>query len=146
MAALNPGLMAAASCAIFFAITLVITKRLTRTQSITSILFYLTSMQLVMGLVASGYDGDIALPDASSLPFVALVGAAGLLAHFCITNALSIAPATVVVPMDFVRLPAIAVVGMLLYNEALDVWVFVGAAIIFAGNYLNIWVETRKTV
>ncbi len=143
MAGLNAGVITAASAAIFFALTIMFTKRLTRTQSITCILFYLTTMQLVMGLVAAGYDGDIALPNAVSLPFVVLVGAAGLMAHFCMTNALAIAPATVVVPIDFIRLPAIAVIGMLLYNEALDVWVFVGAAVIFAGNYLNIWVETR---
>jgi drug/metabolite transporter (DMT)-like permease len=143
MAELNAGVITAASSAIFFALTIMFTKRLTRTQSITCILFYLTTMQLVMGVVAAGYDGDIALPDAQSLPFVVLVGAAGLMAHYCMTNALAIAPATVVVPIDFVRLPFIAVVGMLLYNEALDIWVFVGAAVIFAGNYLNIWVETR---
>jgi drug/metabolite transporter (DMT)-like permease len=143
MAELNAGVITAASSAIFFALTIMFTKRLTRTQSITCILFYLTTMQLVMGVIAAGYDGDIALPDAQSLPFVVLVGAAGLMAHYCMTNALAIAPATVVVPIDFVRLPFIAVVGMLLYNEALDIWVFVGAAVIFAGNYLNIWVETR---
>jgi drug/metabolite transporter (DMT)-like permease len=69
-----------------------------------------------------------------------------LLAHYCLTSALAIAPATVVVPMDFVRLPTIAVVGMLVYGEALDVWVFVGALIIFAANYVNIWFETRTAV
>ena len=72
-----------------------------------------------------------------------LIGVAGLLAHFCITNALAIAPATVVVPIDFVRLPVIAIIGMLVYGEALDLWVLLGAGIIFAGNYLNIWSETR---
>jgi drug/metabolite transporter (DMT)-like permease len=142
--ALNAGMIAAASCAIFFALTFVFTKRLTRSQSITCILFYLTVMQLGFGLVAAGYDGDIALPDTRGLPFVLIVGAAGLLAHFCIANALSVAPATLVVPMDFVRLPAIAVIGMLLYQEPLDVWVFVGAIIIFSGNYLNILSETRR--
>ncbi len=142
---INAGVITAASSAIFFALTIMFTKRLTRTQTITGILFYLTTMQLVFGVIAAGYDGDIALPDAASLPLLALIGACGLLAHFCLTNALSIAPATVVVPIDFVRLPVIAVLGMLLYQEALDIWVFVGAAVIFAGNYLNIWFETRKT-
>jgi drug/metabolite transporter (DMT)-like permease len=60
--------------------------------------------------------------------------------------ALSIAPATVVVPIDFIRLPVIAIIGMLVYAEALDVWVFVGAAVIFAGNYINLWVETHKRI
>ena len=144
MGNLNLGILAAASCAVFFALTNVLTKRLTRTQGITTILFYLTTTQLVFGLLTAGYDGDIALPDAASLPFLALVGVCGLLAHYCLTNALSLAPATVVVPIDFVRLPVIAIIGMLLYAEALDIWVFVGAAVIFAGNYLNLWFETRK--
>jgi hypothetical protein len=41
-------------------------------------------------------------------------------------------------PIDFVRLPTIALVGMFLYGESLEIMVFVGAAIIFAANYLNI--------
>ncbi|MDW3222042.1 MAG: DMT family transporter [Paracoccaceae bacterium] len=144
IAGINAGVITAASSAIFFALTIMFTKRLTRTQGITCILFYLTTMQLVFGVIAAGYDGDIAVPTAQALPFVMMIGAAGLLAHYCMTNALSIAPATVVVPIDFIRLPAIAVVGMVLYNEPLDMWVLFGAVIIFTGNYLNIWAETRQ--
>ena len=143
MAGVNVGVTMAASSAIFFAFTIIFTKRLTRTQSITCILFYLTVLQLAFGLVTAGYDGDIALPNTETLPWLVLIGVAGLLAHFCITNALAIAPATVVVPIDFVRLPVIAITGMLVYGEALDLWVLLGAGIIFAGNYLNIWSETR---
>ena len=145
MSGLNAGIVTAASSAIFFAVTMMLTKRLTRTEGITSILFWLTAMQLVMGLVMAGYDGDIAWPDAITLPLVIMIGLAGLLAHFCLTNALSIAPATVVVPIDFIRLPTIAVVGMLVYGEVVDLWVFIGAVIIFAGNYINILSETRNT-
>lgn len=138
------GLLVAAMAAIFFAMTNMLTKRLTRDNSISSILFFLTTIQLVFGLVTAGYDGDIALPTAASFPSLFLVGCAGLLAHFCLTNALSIAPATVVVPLDFARLPVIAIVAMLVFDEPLEIWVFVGAVVIFAANYLNIWNETRK--
>ena len=141
---INAGIMSAAGAAVFFAVTLMLTKRLTRSESIGCILFWLTLIQLVLGLLAAGYDGQIALPDAQFFPWLVLVGLAGLLAHFCITNALAIAPATVVVPFDFVRLPAIAVIGMLLYNEPLDKWVLIGAMVIFFGIYLNILAETRK--
>lgn len=141
---INIGIMAAAAAAIFFAFTGMFTKRLTRTDSVGCIMFWLTIMQLGFGLLAAGFDGDIALPDAQTAPWLVVIALGGLLAHFCITNALAIAPATVVMPIDFARLPTIAVVGMLLYNEALDVWVFVGAAVIFAANYLNIVSETRK--
>lgn len=141
---LHPGILAAASCAIFFALTYVFTKRLTRTESIAAIMLYLSALQLIFGLISAGYDGDVALPHITDMPLLGLVAACGLLAHFCITKALTIAPATIVAPLDFVRLPIIAIAAMVIYNEAIDIWVFVGASIIFAGNYLNIWVETRK--
>lgn len=142
---ISTGLVAAASCAVFFALTAIFTRKLTRTQSITTILFFLTTMQAVFGLICAGYDGDIAVPSLQTLPWVILIGCAGLLAHFCLTKALSIAPASIVMPIDFVRLPTIALVGMLLYNEPLEVWVFVGAAIIFAANYINITHAIRAT-
>ena len=135
---LNAGVLTAASCAIFFALTVIFTKRLTRHEGIASILFWLTSMQLVMGLVMAGWDGDIALPSLKILPWVLLIGFAGLAAHICFTNALSIAPATVVVPFDFARLPVIAVLAMVIYGEAIVIWTFVGAGLIFAANYLNL--------
>ncbi|UWQ76787.1 DMT family transporter [Leisingera sp. M658] len=135
---LSLGIGAAASCAIFFALTAILTKRLTRHETTASILFWLTAMQLVMGLLAAGWDGDMALPDATTLPWLVLIGIAGLTAHFCLTTALSLAPASVVVPVDFARLPAIAILGMVIYGEALDAWVLSGAAIICIANYLNI--------
>jgi drug/metabolite transporter (DMT)-like permease len=142
--AINLGLIAAASCAVFFAFTAILTRILTRTDTITTILFYLTTMQAIFGLICAGYDGDVAIPSLAVLPWVVVIGCTGLLAHFCLTNALRIAPASVVTPIDFVRLPTIAVVGMLLYAEPLDPWIFVGAALIFAANWLNIQNAMRQ--
>jgi len=132
------GLLAAAASAMGFAGSIVITKLLTRTETTISILFWLTVMQAGMGLLATGFDSDIAWPSAGIWPWIALIGVAGLLAHLCLTTALSLAPATLVVPMDFLRLPAIAVVGALFYDEPLSAPVFLGAALIFTANYLNI--------
>jgi len=141
---LSPGLIAAAVAAIAFAGTAIATRFLTRTESITCILFYLTVIQGIFGILSAGYDGDFALPTLSSAPWLFLVGCAGLLAHFCMTKALSLAPAGVVMPIDFARLPIIALVGVMLYAEPLSWAVFVGAAIIFAANYLNITSEPRS--
>ena len=140
----NAGTVTAALAAVFFALTYVATKRLTRHEAIGGIMFWLTALQLVFGLGAAGFDGAIALPDAAALPFVTVIALAGLLAHFCITNALALASASIVAPLDFVRLPAIAVVGMVLYEEPLDGWVFLGAAVIFAANYTNVLAENRR--
>ena len=141
--ALSPGLLAAGLAAIGFAGAAVFTRLLTRTTTITCILFHLTAMQVVMGAVTAGYDGQIALPTLESAPLLAVVGICGLVAHFCMTKALSIAPAAVVMPIDFARLPIIALVGVAFYSELLDFWVLLGAAIIFLANYLNIRTETR---
>ncbi|MCP5086368.1 MAG: DMT family transporter [Rhodobacteraceae bacterium] len=138
ISALSPATVAAALCAVGFAGAVITTKLLARTETTTCILFWLVSMQGVFGLVCAGFDGDIAIPDGVGTFWVTLVGVCGLLAHFCITSALKLAPATVVAPMEFLRLPLIAVVGWLLYSEALEVVVFVGAALVFGANYLNI--------
>jgi len=138
------GLIPAALCAIFFALTAIFTRRLTQTETIICILFYLTLMQAVFGLIMAGWDGDMVPPTAAGWPWLVVIGCAGLMAHFCLTKALSLAPASVVMPIDFVRLPVIAIVGMLLYQEQLDPLIFVGAVMIFAANYLNITRGPRR--
>jgi len=140
----NAGTLAAAAAAIGFAGSILATKRLTRTESLTCILFWMTGTQIVFGLICAGIDGDIALPSPAALPWLVVIGCAGLMAHVCLTTALAIAPATVVTPVDFLRLPLIAVIGLMVYGERIDAWVLLGAAVIFGANYLNLWVETRK--
>ncbi|TCP42103.1 DMT family transporter [Rhodovulum marinum] len=141
--ALDPGALAALGAALGFAGSALFTKRLTATQGIVSILFWLTVMQAGLGLVCAGIDGDIALPSAATWAPLAVIGCAGLMAHFCLTNALMVAPAIIVMPLDFLRLPVIAIVGMALYGEPLEVAVFAGAALILAANVFNLRAEVR---
>lgn len=140
---LTPGVIAAAGAAIGFAGSAIFTRRLTRSESITSILFWLTAMQAVFGLVMAGYDGDLAAPTPAALPWLILIGMAGLSAHFCLTSALRLAPASVVMPVDFLRLPLLALIGWAAYGEALDPWVAIGAALIISGNWINLGLSTR---
>ena len=135
---LGIGQLAAALAAIGFAGNVLATKRLSRTETVWTILFWMTWMQALFGLVCAGIDGDIALPQMASVKWVAIVGLCGLTAHLSITSALRCAPASVVAPMDFARLPIIAVVGMALYDEPLEIAVFAGAALILASNLMNI--------
>lgn len=143
IAGLAPGILPAALCAIAFAATSIFTKQLTKITTITCIMFWLTTLQLIFGLICAGYDGNITLPAASNIPWVALIGVCGLLAHFCITRALQLAPATVVTPVDFCRLPIIAIIGYAFYDEPIDAYIIGGAILIFAANYLNIWSENK---
>jgi len=141
---INAGTLAAAAAALGFAGSILATKRLTRTETLTCILFWMTLTQIVFGLICAGFDGDIALPSLVSLPWLLVIGCAGLMAHVCLTTALSIAPATLITPVDFLRLPLIAVIGLMVYGEAIDALVMIGAAVIFGANYLNLWHETRR--
>ena len=143
---ISPGIIAAALCAIGFSGAYIATKLLSRTESITSIMFWLTAMQLVFGIVCAAYDGDVAMPSRSALPLVILIGCTGLLAHYCITSALKVAPAIVVSPMDFFRLPVMILIGSVFYNESLDIWVVVGAVVIFMANFWNILGEGRQKI
>lgn len=143
-APITPGLISAAACAVGFALTYVFTKKLTAIAHTACILFWMTLSQTVFGFLCAGIDGDIALPSVAALPWIAVIGAAGLAAHFCIASALRVAPATLVMPFDFLRLPVIAVVGLIFYGEPLGLLVIAGAALILCGNYLNIRSEARR--
>lgn len=134
----SPGVVAAILCAVGFAVSAITTRKLVGFASVTCILFWMVVIQSILGIAMAGFDGDIAYPTARTAVPVLLVALTGLSAHYCLTSALRCAPAVIVMPLDFARLPIIAVVGMLLYDESLDLFIFVGAAIIVCANYLNI--------
>jgi drug/metabolite transporter (DMT)-like permease len=134
----EPGVLAAAGAAFFFASTSLMTKILTRDEPILSILFWLTLMQAVFGTMAMSLFGSISLPTLATLPWLVLIGLAGITAHFSLTKALSLAPASTVVPVDFARLPIIAVVGAMFYDEQVAPSLFAGAALIFLGIWINL--------
>ena len=135
---LNIGIVAGVVAAIGFAGAAILTRKLTVQNSLTKILFFLTGLQILFGLICAGYDGDIALPSSTTLPWIILIGVAGLTAHFCMTKSLRLAPASVVMPVDFVRLPLIAVIGTIFYGEILDIYLLLGAVLILTANYLNL--------
>ena len=137
-------IVAAIACAICFAGSMMATKSLTSDQSITCILFWLTLMQLAMGLVATVFTGTITFPEGINIFWIVIVGIGGLTAHFCITNALALAPAIVVIPLDFMRLPLISVIGFLAYGETFELPILVGAGVIFIAILLNLKAEKQR--
>ena len=139
-------LIAAFLLPVCFAATAIATKLLTRKFSLTCILFWLVIMQTVFSLICAGYDFDIRIPTQTDLPFLLVVSVTGLTAHLCMTKAFSLAPVSVVMPIDFVRLPLISVVGYLFYSEVLTWYIILGSALVFVGNYINIKAEERAQI
>ena len=130
------GAIAVICAAICYAMAHVLTKKLTSTDSTLAILFYMTVVQLPLGLIPSL--GNWYWPLLSEWPLIAVVGLSALSAHYCLSSAFRLADASVVAPMDFLRLPLAAGFGIFVYNEPIDPFVIVGALIIMGGIYLNI--------
>jgi len=136
-----PEILVPLAAAVGFAVSVTATKGLTRSDPPVTILFYMLLIQLVLGAVPAGLTWQPVA--AGDLPWLVVVAVTGLSAHYGMTRALQQADATLVMPMDFLRLPLIAVVGLVFYREALDPAVLVGAAMIFSGSYYSLSRERR---
>ena len=124
-----------------FASTYVFTRYMSATEPPLTIIFYMNLVQLPLGFIASLYNW--ALPSLESWPWLALLGLTGIGSHFCFANAFRYGDAIVVTPIDFIRLPLIALIGWSIYNESWDLVIFVGGTVIFSGNLINLLAEQK---
>lgn len=58
------------------------------------------------------------------------VGVTTTVAHLMLTKAMSLAEASAIVPLEFIRLPLAVLIGFVWFSEILDVWTILGATII----------------
>ena len=125
-----------------FAIQFIGTKKLSSTESPMAVLFWMSVIQTPVCLLAA-LPGWL-LPGAVDLPWIAVIGIGSFTAHYCLTRAMKLADAMVIVPVDYFRLPLIAVVGAVFYAEPFDPLVFLGAGMIFGGVWFSLARENRK--
>ena len=140
--AVGPGAFVVLGAALSFAAVAVATKRLTRLVSTFTILLWMNAVQLAMNLVGSAPDFPSRI-EPGQWPAAALLVTGGLGSHLCLTQAYRNGDATVVMPLDFLRIPLIALVGWRFYGEALDPLVFAGAVLIVGGIAWNLAAEGR---
>jgi drug/metabolite transporter (DMT)-like permease len=147
--AVSIGQLIALSSAFGFAISVVLVKSLTRTDAAIVISFWMLVVQSAIGLVPALVVWQ--WPSAQVWGWVVVVAFCGTYSHYCFARAMQHADATVVVPMDFLRVPLTALVGWLAYSEGLDLFTLLGVGLILAGNLLNLarlpaggWLGRRK--
>lgn len=133
----QPASLLVLAAAVAFGGSAITTKKLTASQTTFAILFWMNVMQLPMNLAGSDLLFVRKLGSGDLLPVIG-VAVSGLTSHLCLTNAFRHGDATVVYPLDFLRLPLIALIGWWFYREALDPMVFAGAALIIAGVLWNL--------
>lgn len=140
--AFHPAAVIMLAAALAFAGTAAASKRLTQSASTFTILLWMNLLQLVF----NAFTADWLFPariESSQFPAVLMLAVGGLGSHVCLLQAYRHGDAVVVMPLDFLRIPLIAVIGWLFYGEALDIWVFGGAAIIIVGILWNLTAEAR---
>ncbi|MBQ1765968.1 MAG: DMT family transporter [Aquincola sp.] len=133
---INAGQWIALVAALGFAVSVVLVKSLTRTDAAVAISFWMLVVQSAIGLVPALLSWR--WPSAVAWGWVVVVAFCGTYSHYCFARAMQHADATVVVPMDFARVPLTALTGWLLYAERLDLFTALGVGLILAGNLLNV--------
>jgi len=133
---INPGQLIALAAAVGFGISVAMVKSLTRTEGTLSILFWMLVVQSVAGLIPTLVVWT--WPSATTWGWIVVIAICGTFSHFCMVRAMLYADATIVIPMDFLRVPLTATAGWLIYGERLDMLTVLGAALILAGNLLNL--------
>ena len=126
-----------------FAATFILSKSLLTTEHPLTVVFYMTLIQLPLGALMAG--PDWAMPEPWMWPWVMAIALTGLSAHYCMVKAMQIAEVSVVISLDFLRLPIIAIIGMLLYGEPFEVSVILGGGLMLLANLVNHW-RPQKTV
>jgi drug/metabolite transporter (DMT)-like permease len=143
IAGFNPAAILVLLAAFGYAITMITTKQLTKTETTFGIVFWMAVIQLPLSLIGSDPTVFLRFEPRHILPAIG-VGIAGLTSHYCLSNAFRSGDATLVVPLDFMRIPLIAVVGWAFYGERLDVFVLLGALIIVSGVLWNLRSEVAR--
>jgi drug/metabolite transporter (DMT)-like permease len=142
--AFQPASMLVLLCSFFYAVFNVATKQMTATETTFGIVFWMNLLQFPLALAGSDPLFVLRLEPWQYTP-IAGVAIAGVAAHYCMTRAFRYGDASLVIPIDFLRVPLIALVGYLFFGESVDALVFLGAAIILAGILWNFRQEARGT-
>jgi drug/metabolite transporter (DMT)-like permease len=139
---INPGQLIVLVAAVALGATVVMMKSLTRTETALAIVFWMMAVQALVGALPALYVW--VWPSPHVWVWVIAVAFGGTFSHLCLARAMLYADATTVVPMDFLRVPLTAAAGWLIYGERLDLFTVLGAALILAGNLLNLKPPTPR--
>ena len=122
--------------AICYAVAHTSNKALTQTETALGLLFYMSLIQFPMGVVLSlPY---WVMPSGIAWLWLVTIGLCALAGHYTLNRAMQVAEVGFVMTVDFLRLPLIALVGVLLYLEPFKASLIIGGCLILAGNLLNL--------
>ena len=140
-AAIDPAAALPLLAALTFGGVVVLSKALTTNDSSEAIGFWLAAYMVPLSLGPALFYWS--WPDWRELPWLFALGAAAAGNMYFLTRAVRIGDASQTAPYDFVRLPFVALVGYVFFTQTVDIWVWLGAAIIVASALYVTWREAR---
>jgi drug/metabolite transporter (DMT)-like permease len=133
---LEPAALIVLGAAVCYAVAHTSNKSLSGTETALGLLFYMSLIQLPIGLTLS--IGSFVMPGGVEWLWLATIGLMALTGHFCLTRAMQVAEVGYVMTIDFLRLPLIALIGVALYLEPLKLSLMIGGLVILAANLVNL--------
>lgn len=117
--------------AFFYACASIVVKILARTESATTVVFYMNLILVAIATIPWAIHWNL---PKSNEAWIYLLGVAscGTLAHVFITRALAAADASFCAPFDFNRLFLVTVAGWLIFGDPGTIWTWIGGVVIFA--------------
>jgi drug/metabolite transporter (DMT)-like permease len=119
----------------------IMVKMMSRTDSTGTIVIYMVLFMTPLSLLPALLVWQT--PTLVEVGWAALLGLTGTLGHLCLTRALAAADATVVIPFDYLRLPAVALIAYLAFSELPSMWTWIGGAVIAASSLYMTLREVR---
>lgn len=139
---LNYGVFFALSAAAFYAASDTNARYLARYDRHRAIMLYNFIFMLPLAAIPSAIWW--VTPSPGVWPEILGFVVAGVGAQFCLTRSFAAAEASLVSPILFVRLPLVAIIGYVLFDQTTGILTWVGAAVIFAATVWMTRVETRR--
>ncbi|HEX8374151.1 MAG TPA: DMT family transporter, partial [Geminicoccaceae bacterium] len=132
--ALHPGALAILASAVALAAIGLLAKVLARHDPSRTILAINLTLSVPLALLAA--IPFWTTPSPATLGLMAVQGALGAASQICFIRALRLADASLMMPVDLVRLPLVALLGFLAFGQVPDGWTWAGAVVICAAVVL----------
>ncbi len=128
--------------ALAMAASVIAIKSLSKTEPTDAIVTYMVIYLTPMSLVAAIFVWTT--PELHVWPWLIGLGGLATLGHQFLTRAFKVADASAVMPFDFLRLPFVAALAWVFFDETADLWTWAGAAVIFGASAYITYREARS--
>lgn len=138
----DPFLFIALGCAFLFAIYQILTRLVSRYDNNETTFFYTG----IVGVIILSSIGPFFYIDVQPIDWlwITIISILGLIANFCIIKSLQLAEASILQPFSYLHLVFVTIIGIVIFNEILEMPVLIGSLIVISAGLYTFWRENIK--